>query len=96
MSHNVVSFLLEGNLYFFLSSNLCCLFHILFDSSIVEKLRANGIEVYLVSGGLDLLVNQVAASLNLPQENVYSNKILFAEDGKCKFVQLLLSSTVTR
>ncbi|CAM0512105.1 unnamed protein product [Fasciola hepatica] len=49
--------------------------------TIVEKLKSNGIEVYLVSGGFDLLVNPVAASLNLPQENVYSNKLLFADDG---------------
>ncbi|CAH8495721.1 unnamed protein product [Schistosoma turkestanicum] len=48
---------------------------------LVHQFKANGIGLYLVSGGLYPLVNRVAKLLNIPEENVYANKLIFNNEG---------------
>jgi len=50
---------------------------------LVESLRRNGKEVYLVSGGFRLMIEPVAEMLGLdPKENVIANTILFTGEGE--------------
>ena len=48
---------------------------------LVSQLRANGKEVYLVSGGFRQMIAPVAAELGIPQENVHANTITFDDSG---------------
>ncbi|CAH8623886.1 unnamed protein product [Dicrocoelium dendriticum] len=48
---------------------------------LVNRLKASGIHVCLVSGGLLPIVSQVAEALEIPIENVYANKLIFNENG---------------
>lgn len=48
---------------------------------LVEALRANGKEVFLVSGGFRQLVHPVGAGLEIPIENIHANTITFKDDG---------------
>ncbi|EDV40810.1 uncharacterized protein Dana_GF10695 [Drosophila ananassae] len=43
----------------------------------VSHLKAEGKQVYLVSGGFDCLIAPVATELGIPLANVYANKMLF-------------------
>ncbi|VDO37361.1 unnamed protein product [Schistosoma margrebowiei] len=49
--------------------------------NLVNQFKENGVDVYLVSGGLYPLVNRVAKLLNIPEENVYANKLIFDNEG---------------
>lgn len=48
----------------------------------VEYLRNKGIEIYLVSGGFDCLIEPVAQQLGIPLRNVFANKLLFSFQGE--------------
>merc|ERR1712194_891176 len=48
---------------------------------LVRRLQKRGTDVYLVSGGFDVMVEPVAALLNIPKENIIANTILFDEEG---------------
>eukprot|EP00270_Netrium_digitus_P006030 TRINITY_DN1816_c0_g1_i2.p1 TRINITY_DN1816_c0_g1~~TRINITY_DN1816_c0_g1_i2.p1 ORF type:complete len:296 (+),score=62.15 TRINITY_DN1816_c0_g1_i2:33-890(+) len=50
-------------------------------SLLVGVLHAADKAVYLVSGGFRQMINPVAEILNVPPENVFANKLLFARDG---------------
>lgn len=47
----------------------------------IEYLRTKGIEIYLVSGGFDCLIEPVATELGIPLRNVFANKLLFSFQG---------------
>ncbi|EDW69604.1 phosphoserine phosphatase [Drosophila virilis] len=47
----------------------------------VAQLKADGKQVYLISGGFDCLIAPVAAELGIPLTNMYANKILFDYKG---------------
>lgn len=47
----------------------------------IGYLKAEGKQVYLISGGFDSLIEPVATELNIPMSNVYANKLLFSENG---------------
>ncbi|KAA3671234.1 phosphoserine phosphatase [Paragonimus westermani] len=49
--------------------------------NLICRLQRNNIHVCLVSGGLLPIVHTVAEALNVSMENVYANKLIFAEDG---------------
>ncbi|CAL8069734.1 unnamed protein product [Calicophoron daubneyi] len=49
--------------------------------SLINQLRDCGIKVCLVSGGLYPLVSKVAEDVGIPLDNVFSNRLIFAEDG---------------
>ncbi|XP_071850232.1 phosphoserine phosphatase-like isoform X2 [Apostichopus japonicus] len=49
---------------------------------LVEKLHKRGTAVYLVTGGFACLVSEVSKKLNIPDENIFSNRLLFYFDGK--------------
>ncbi|KAH0877771.1 hypothetical protein HID58_065165 [Brassica napus] len=49
---------------------------------LVRKLRANKIDVYLISGGFRQMINPVASILGIPRENIFANNILFGNSGE--------------
>ncbi|KAF7838529.1 phosphoserine phosphatase, chloroplastic [Senna tora] len=49
---------------------------------LVEKLKANHIHVYLISGGFRQMINPVASILGIPQENIFANQLLFGSSGE--------------
>jgi len=51
---------------------------------LVATLKANGKEVYLVSGGFRQMIDPVAKELGIPSENVQANTLTFNEDGSFK------------
>jgi phosphoserine phosphatase len=48
---------------------------------LVKKLHEMSIPVYLVSGGFTCIIENVAALLEIPNERIYANKLLFYYDG---------------
>ncbi|XP_067929985.1 phosphoserine phosphatase-like [Watersipora subatra] len=48
---------------------------------LVKELQARSIDVYLVSGGFKSLIRPLAQKLNIPEENIYANQLIFT-DGK--------------
>ena len=53
-------------------------------SSLEAHYKANGKEVYLVSGGFRQMIDPVAKELGIPSENVQANTLTFNEDGSFK------------
>ena len=53
-------------------------------SSLVAALQARGTAVFLVSGGFRLMIEPVAAALNIPFHRIYANTIFFESDGSYK------------
>ncbi|XP_034103556.1 phosphoserine phosphatase [Drosophila sulfurigaster albostrigata] len=47
----------------------------------VAQLKADGKQVFLISGGFDCLIAPVAAELGIPLSNMYANKMLFDYKG---------------
>lgn len=47
----------------------------------IGYLKAEGKQVYLISGGFDALIEPVANELNIPMSNVFANKLCFADNG---------------
>lgn len=50
--------------------------------NVVELLHNRGVHVYLISGGFKQMIIPVAEKLNIPLHRIYSNDILFDENGK--------------
>lgn len=48
----------------------------------VEQLKAEGKEVYLISGGFDCLIEPVAKELGISLSHLYANKLLFSYNGE--------------
>jgi len=48
---------------------------------VVKRLHARGVDVYLVSGGFRNMINPIAEVLDIPEENIYANTILFDKEG---------------
>ncbi|GAB2251748.1 hypothetical protein Droror1_Dr00004595 [Drosera rotundifolia] len=51
-------------------------------SDLVKKLKAKGIDVYLVSGGFRQMINPVATILEIPLKNIFANQLLFGHSGE--------------
>ena len=49
---------------------------------LVDLLRSQGKEVYLVSGGFRQLIEPFAEYLSIPEENLFCNRLLFNSKGK--------------
>ncbi|XP_059608896.1 phosphoserine phosphatase isoform X2 [Phlebotomus argentipes] len=47
----------------------------------VKQLKERNVEVFLVSGGFDCLIEPVAEQLGIPPENIYANKLFFTFKG---------------
>lgn len=47
----------------------------------IEQIKAEGKQVYLISGGFDCLIEPVANELNLPLSHLYANKLFFDYKG---------------
>lgn len=50
--------------------------------TLVQKLHTRGTHVYLVSGGFRIMIEPVAASLDIPKDRIFANTILFDDAGK--------------
>lgn len=48
----------------------------------VEQLKAEGKQVYLISGGFDCLIAPVAHELGIPLSHLYANKLFFDYNGE--------------
>lgn len=48
---------------------------------LVDRLHQLGVDVYLVSGGFDVIIEPAADRLNIPRENIFANSIKFYYDG---------------
>uniref|UniRef100_A0A803L9J1 phosphoserine phosphatase n=1 Tax=Chenopodium quinoa TaxID=63459 RepID=A0A803L9J1_CHEQI len=51
-------------------------------AELVRKLKAKGVDVYLVSGGFRQMINPVASILEIPIENIFANQMLFEDSGE--------------
>ncbi|KAK7304691.1 hypothetical protein VNO77_42577 [Canavalia gladiata] len=49
---------------------------------LVQKLKANHMQVFLISGGFRQMINPVASILGIPQENIFANNLLFESSGE--------------
>lgn len=49
--------------------------------ALVESLHRRKVEVYLVSGGFDILIRPVARQLGIPESNIFANRLLFNSKG---------------
>ncbi|XP_058788472.1 phosphoserine phosphatase, chloroplastic-like [Vicia villosa] len=49
---------------------------------LIQKLKANGKHVYLISGGFRQMINPVASILGIPKENIFANQLLFGSSGQ--------------
>ncbi|XP_063707810.1 phosphoserine phosphatase [Culicoides brevitarsis] len=49
---------------------------------LINKLKQEGKQIFLISGGFDCLINEVAIEIGVPVENVYANKLYFTYDGQ--------------
>lgn len=48
---------------------------------LVKKLHEKGTAVYLISGGFKRIIERAAVQLNIPNENVFANRLLFDDEG---------------
>lgn len=48
---------------------------------LIKKLHSKGKAVYLISGGFRQMIAPVAKILQIPEENIFANKLLFDENG---------------
>lgn len=51
-------------------------------AELVKKLKAKGVDVYLVSGGFRQMINPVASILDIPLTNIFANQLLFGGSGE--------------
>ncbi|XP_044756576.1 phosphoserine phosphatase [Coccinella septempunctata] len=49
---------------------------------VVDTLRRRNVEVYLVTGGFRCIVSPIARQLDIPETNIYSNRMKFYFDGE--------------
>jgi phosphoserine phosphatase len=50
-------------------------------AGLVNALQARGTSVYLVSGGFRLMIEPIARTLDIPEENIFANSIHFDDNG---------------
>lgn len=50
--------------------------------NLINKLKSENKEVYLITGGFDCLINPVAEQVGIPLENVFANKLFFTYNGE--------------
>lgn len=48
---------------------------------LVALLHERGVDVYLISGGFDIIIQAAADQLNIPHSNIFANSIQFYPDG---------------
>ncbi|XP_074601302.1 phosphoserine phosphatase [Brevipalpus obovatus] len=48
---------------------------------LVDTLHRRGVDVFLVSGGFDVIIEPVATELNIPFTNIFANRLKFFYDG---------------
>lgn len=53
-------------------------------ADLISTLQSRNQVVYFVSGGFRNMIEPIAASVNVPKENIYANTILFNDDGSYK------------
>ncbi|KAK6626112.1 hypothetical protein RUM43_006417 [Polyplax serrata] len=48
---------------------------------LIRLLHGRDVQVYLVSGGFDRIIEPTRFKLNIPEENLFANRLLFDENG---------------
>lgn len=48
---------------------------------LINRLQKLGVDVYLISGGFDVIIQPAAEQLNIPLSNIFANSITFYYDG---------------
>lgn len=48
---------------------------------LVKRLHEQGTAVYLISGGFKRIIERAAEQLNIPNENIFANRLLFDDEG---------------
>lgn len=56
---------------------------------LVSRLHQRGVQVFLVSGGFQSIVEHVALQLNIPTANVFANRLKFYFNGELPIKSLL-------
>lgn len=51
----------------------------------MKRLQERGTAVYLVSGGFRRVIQGAAEQLNIPDENVFANRLQFDDEGNVLF-----------
>ena len=49
-------------------------------ADLVSALHENNVAVWLVSGGFEIMIEPIAATLNIPRRNIIANRIIFKDD----------------
>lgn len=49
--------------------------------NLINKLKSENKEVFLITGGFDCLINPIAEQVGIPLENVFANKLFFTYNG---------------
>ncbi|XP_059829150.1 phosphoserine phosphatase [Hypanus sabinus] len=49
--------------------------------NLVDRLQQRNVQVFLISGGFHVIVDSIAARINIPLTNVYANKLKFHMNG---------------
>lgn len=47
----------------------------------MNKLKSEGKQIFLITGGFDCLIHPVATEIGIPLENVYANRLYFTYNG---------------
>lgn len=47
----------------------------------MKRLHEKGTAVYLISGGFRRIIERAAVELNIANENVFANRLLFDDEG---------------
>ena len=55
--------------------------HYLFVRTLIEKLKSRNCAVYLVSGGLEEIIEPVARILSINKDHIYANRIKYFYNG---------------
>ena len=53
-----------------------------FYRELIGQLRKLGKDIYLISGGFQSIISPVAKQLDIKDENIFANKLIFNEDGR--------------
>lgn len=58
------------------------LFSLITRRDLINKLKQEGKQIFLITGGFDCLINPVANEIGIPLDHVYANKLHFLFNGE--------------
>lgn len=69
-----------------------CLVTLFLPRELVNRLHQRGVQVFLVSGGFQSIVEHVALQLNIPTANVFANRLKFYFNGEIPLTGLFFAN----